>query len=138
MPSQAGQAGQSIRTEVTGINGQRIPAQAERDTRLPCTTVSSLNYADHLNPQSATLVVIIIVSIFSPYMQLVKILVPLQGSNPHPLHWQLGVSTTGPPGKSLSSIYLVLSKLSSSLPGFSMKIPGGKHGVPTLTQPQSP
>ena len=36
------------------------------------------------------------------------------------------------------SLFYLLSTLSSSLPGFSMKIPGGKHGVPTLTQPQSP
>ena len=28
---------------------------------------------------------------------------PNQGSNPYPLHWEHGVLTTGPPGKSLEA-----------------------------------
>ena len=32
---------------------------------------------------------------------------PNQGSNPRPLHWKLGVLTTGPPGKSPGSLYLL-------------------------------
>ena len=32
-------------------------------------------------------------------------LFPDQGSNPGPLHWECGVLTTGPPGKSLYSIF---------------------------------
>lgn len=137
MPSQAGQVGQSIRTEVTDINGQRIPAQAERDTRLPWTTVSSLNYADHLNTQSAALVVIIIVSIyfFSMYAACKNPGSPTRiKPTPPPLAaWSLNHWT----GRQVS-LFCLLSTLSSSLAGFSMKIPGGKHGVPIFTQPQSP
>ena len=34
-------------------------------------------------------------------------LVPDQGSNPGPLHWECGVLTTGPPGKSLHQSFLM-------------------------------
>ena len=37
-------------------------------------------------------------------------LVPCQGLNPGPLHWELGVLATGPPGKS-SHLFSVFSEI---------------------------
>ena len=36
------------------------------------------------------------------------ILVPGHGSSPQPLHWRHGVLTTGPPGKSLTGVSMIL------------------------------
>ena len=36
------------------------------------------------------------------------ILFPDQGLNPGPLHWELGVLATGPPGKSLKFLFIYL------------------------------
>ena len=45
-------------------------------------------------------------------------LVPQPGIEPVPLHWEHGVLTTGPPGKSLKNILTVPQRIENRVSGF--------------------
>ena len=62
-----------------------------------------------------------IVNFFLLHHAACGILIPQPGSNPHPLQWEHGILTTGPPGKSLQryvSILVCLVPYHSSLVQF--------------------
>ena len=69
----------------------------------------------HLWPTASSVFVaaggIVLVAVCELLVAAYGILFPDQGLTPGPLHWEFRVLATGPPGKSLNSLFFIFKKL---------------------------